>query len=141
MLKTVYKGPADNYITVMQTGGLLSPVNEDSRFNLEIEGGPIFTGGDEYILFLKDISGDKVHSQNRELYRIINPAGRYAIDGDIVPSFADVAGFGWQKTGEWPCSQTPVWERLKQQQHCWALSLFCNSVSLKPCYYETLLSC
>ncbi|MEN9563744.1 MAG: hypothetical protein RIR73_1988, partial [Chloroflexota bacterium] len=48
--------------------------------------------GEEYILFLVDISGDPVHAPNRELYRIVNPFGRYSIQGESVHTYGENFG-------------------------------------------------
>ena len=80
----VYKGSAEQHITVMQTGGSLPAENGDPAMNLVTYDDPLFVAGSEHILFLADISGDPVHGQGRKLYRAINPAGRYEIQGTTV---------------------------------------------------------
>ncbi len=82
----VYKGSADNHIVVMQMGGELPATDGDPAINYMMPGDPIFVRGSEHILFLKDISDDPVHNRgiNRRLYRLVNPAGRYEIQGDKV---------------------------------------------------------
>lgn len=45
----------------------------------EIAADPLFEVGSEHILFLVDITGDGVHSKGRQLYRVVNPMGRYEI--------------------------------------------------------------
>lgn len=51
-------------------------------------GDPLFTRGGEHILFLKNISDDAIHAGNRQLYRIVNPTGRYDIQGGNVVTHA-----------------------------------------------------
>lgn len=50
---------------------------------------PLYKVGEEYILFLVDISGDHIHAPDRELYRIVNPFGRYGIDDENVLSYGE----------------------------------------------------
>ena len=90
----VYKGSVlvGETITVRQTGGSLPGTKDSPARNVALEGNPIFTTGGEHILFLKDISGDRIHAPNRELYRLINPASRYDIQGEAVISHADFVG-------------------------------------------------
>jgi len=82
----IYKGTADEYITVMQTGGAPSVTDSDVKITPSIEGDPIFAAGSEHILFLVDITDDGVQSTTgRKLYRIVNPLGRYEIkDGNLI---------------------------------------------------------
>lgn len=80
----VYKGSSEQHITVMQTGGALPAGDGDPAINIVTPEDPIFVEGHEYMLFLKDISGDAVHGRGRRLYRAVNPAGRYAIQGTEV---------------------------------------------------------
>lgn len=81
----VYKGFAEGSITVMQTGGEIPSENENSPTQkMSTQGDPLFTVGSEHILFLVDISGDDIHAENRILYRIASPAGRYSIQGERV---------------------------------------------------------
>lgn len=86
----VYKGKADEFITVMQTGASVDETTGDSGKNFAINGDPIFTKESEHILFLVDITNDGVHSTGRKLYRIVNPYGRYEIlDGKILAPVTD----------------------------------------------------
>lgn len=80
----VYKGEAEKQITVMQTGGALAAIDGKEPFEMVIDENPIFVSGDEHMLFLKDISGDPIHAKGRKLYRPVNPAGRYLIQGTRV---------------------------------------------------------
>jgi hypothetical protein len=86
----VYKGSVKPSITVMQTGGAVPATDRHAAVNLEVEGNPLFVEGSEHILFLKDISGDRVHGKDREIYRIVNPAGRYTVQGNDVASMREV---------------------------------------------------
>lgn len=80
----VYKGEAEKQITVMQTGGVLAANDGDPAIEMVIDDNPIFVVGDEHILFLVDISNDPIHAKGRQLYRPVNPAGRYLIQGASV---------------------------------------------------------
>lgn len=83
-----YVGQAPTEITVMQTGG----PQPDNPSNIEeFSDDPLYKVGEEYILFLVDISGDAVQAPDRALYRIVNPSGRYAIRGDTVMSYSDIS--------------------------------------------------
>jgi len=79
-----YVGKVPTKILVMQTGGV-DPTG--LRGIEEITDDPFYKIGEEYILFLVDISGDPVHAPDRQLYRIVNPFGRYRIDGITVSSY------------------------------------------------------
>lgn len=88
IIKTYYGKPQSN-ITVMQTGGYDPAVSGSVE---EMVDDPLYKVGEEYILFLVDISGDKVQAPNRELYRIVNPFGRYSVDGQKVYSYGQYTG-------------------------------------------------
>jgi len=83
IIKTYYGKPQSN-VAVMQTGGYDPSVSNSME---EMVDDPLYKVGEEYILFLVDISGDKVQAPNRELYRIVNPFGRYRINGEDVFSY------------------------------------------------------
>ena len=85
----VFKGEVGKQITVLQTGGALPETEEHPAMNLQLEGDPLFEAGVEHVLFLKDISGDKVHAPRRKLYTAVNPAGRYNIQGETVATQAE----------------------------------------------------
>ena len=86
-----YSGTLPAQIYVMQIGG----TSPDGSVLNEFPDDPLYRVGDEYILFMVDISGDKVQAPDRELYRTVNPAGRFLIDGAKVRSFwADPAVAG-----------------------------------------------
>jgi hypothetical protein len=70
----VYKGSAPQQIWIMQTG------NE----SIGVVDGPLFARGEDAILFLVDISDDKIHAHDRALYRVVNPNGRYIVQGTRV---------------------------------------------------------
>jgi hypothetical protein len=82
----VYKGEVGNRITVMQTGGILPETAQHESYRTEISSDRLYEVGTEHVLFLKDISGDRIHAPDRTLYRTVNPAGRYRIDGPRVSS-------------------------------------------------------
>lgn len=81
----IYKGSAGKLITVMQTGGVAG----DTGQHFWLEGEPLYVEGEEVILFLVDVSNDPIHAQGRTLYRIVNPAGRYTIQGSEVLNWAE----------------------------------------------------
>lgn len=83
IIKT-YRGEPRQSISVMQTGGFDPSVSNSIE---EVIDDPLYKVGEEYILFLVDISGDSVQAPNRELYRIVNPFGRYKINGRNVFSY------------------------------------------------------
>ncbi len=80
----IYLGKPSYKITVMQTGGFDPNISSGVE---EIAEDPLYKLGEEYILFLVDISGDHVHAADRELYRIVNPFGRYRIVNEKVVSY------------------------------------------------------
>ncbi len=78
----IYKGSTEKFIAVMQTGSVLQ--------GNSLEGDPLYVRGEESILFLVDISDDPTHAKGRSLYRIVNPAGRYTIQGSQVLNLAEL---------------------------------------------------
>lgn len=81
----VYKGSADESITVMQTGGEIPVENgDDITQKMSPQGDPLYNIDSEHVLFLINISGDEIHAENRVLYRIASPAGRYIVQGERV---------------------------------------------------------
>lgn len=82
----VYKGEVGGLITVMQTGGILPETAQHEAYRTEIGSDRLYEVGTEHVLFLDDISGDRLHAPDRALYRTVNPAGRYRIDGPRVSS-------------------------------------------------------
>jgi len=89
-----YKGSVPSIITVMQTGGQLAATERHPSINMVLDGDPLFVGGQEHVLFLKDISGDEIHAKDRALYQTVNPAGRYDIESGSVAIQADSALLG-----------------------------------------------
>lgn len=81
----VYHGDArvGDRLWVLQTGADLV-TREGKVSRLELEDDPLYGLGDEMVLFLVNISGDPVHAADRELFRTVNPAGRYQIDGGLA---------------------------------------------------------
>lgn len=73
----VYFGKASENITIMQTGGI-DFANPEVRS--EMNDDPLYEIGEEYVLFLVDISGDPIQAPDRELFRIVNPYGRYRVE-------------------------------------------------------------
>jgi len=86
----VYKGLSQKFITVMQTGGRV----DGGEQQFWLEGDPLYIKGEEVILFLVDISNDSIHAKGRALYRTVNPAGRYTIQGFQVLNSADSSSTG-----------------------------------------------
>ena len=86
----VYSGDVPAKITVLQTGGKAPRTKRHPALDLYMEEDPLYVAGTEHVLFLKDISGDAVHAPDRQLYRIVNPAGRYMVDGPRVTAMAKV---------------------------------------------------
>lgn len=82
----IYRGIPRKTISVMQTGGFDPTVSNAIE---EVMDDPFYKIGEEYILFLVDISGDSVQAPNSELYRIVNPFGRYKIDNETVATFGE----------------------------------------------------
>ncbi len=81
----VYSGKAEigDRLWTLQTGGdLLTKSGELAR--LEIAEDPLYKAGEEMILFLVDISDDPVHAGGRSLYRTVNPAGRFLVEGGLA---------------------------------------------------------
>ena len=74
-----FKGESEPFILVLQTGGTLThgPFGRDQKFTIAAD--PLFEKGSEHILFLVDITDDGVHSTGRQLYRVVNPMGRYEL--------------------------------------------------------------
>lgn len=81
----VYRGGATvgERLWVMQTGADLTTTN-GKLARLELAEDPLYGVGDEMVLFLVDISDDSVHAADRELYRTVNPAGRYQVEGSLA---------------------------------------------------------
>jgi hypothetical protein len=66
----------------------------------------------EYILFLKDITGDPIHAKGRTLYRTINPSGRYEVQGQAVKSYAETSVPGQPTTLAELVSLTGTWQSI-----------------------------
>jgi len=77
-----FKGDSAPFITALQTGGTLRKGRLGRAQHFEIAADPLFQEGSEHILFLVDITGDGVHSTGRQLYRVVNPMGRYELEPD-----------------------------------------------------------
>ncbi len=82
-VREVLSGAAPAEITVMQTGGVAPETGA-------VEGpldDPLFQAGEVVVLFLVDISDDPIQAPGRALYRAVNPAGRFRVEGQSVRSF------------------------------------------------------
>ena len=83
-VQAVYSGSIPAEIRVMQTGGA-SPVTGQVEGPID---DPLYAIGEVYVLFLVDASGDPIQALDRELYRIVSPAGRFKVVGTSVRSFS-----------------------------------------------------
>lgn len=88
VIKTYY-GESKKVINVMQTGGFDSTISESV---IEVIDDPLYKIDEEYILFLVDISNDSIHAPGRNLYRIVNPYGRYIIENNNTHSYGEFFG-------------------------------------------------
>jgi hypothetical protein len=79
-----YVGEPSKIITVTQSGGFNPAVSKGVE---EQANDPLYEVGEEYVLFLIDISADQIGAPDRELYRVINPFGRYGVNGKSVFSY------------------------------------------------------
>jgi len=91
-VEKVYSGEVHGNIRIVQTGGKVEATANHRALQLAIDDDPLLVEGSEHIFFLKEISGDPVLAPHRKLYRIVNSAGRYDINGATVLSFSDLAG-------------------------------------------------
>lgn len=84
----VYKGDnkLGDLVTVAQTGGLFPADAGSERANriFEFSEDPLYKLNEEYVLFLWDVSGDKVHAPDRELYLVMTPFARYRVKEDAT---------------------------------------------------------
>jgi hypothetical protein len=78
-----YWGTPPAKLLVMQTGGVLP----SSAETVAMPDDPLYDVGEEYVLFLVDISGDKMHAPDRQLYRVVNPAGRFLVANGRVNNY------------------------------------------------------
>ncbi|MEM9556646.1 MAG: hypothetical protein AAGC60_20470 [Acidobacteriota bacterium] len=85
----VYKGEAEigDRLWVLQTGGDTTNLR-GAPVRLALGEDPLYDLGSELVLFLIDISQDPVHAEGRDLFRTVNPAGRYDVDGGLVSRVA-----------------------------------------------------
>jgi len=79
-----YSGKSPSKLLVMQTGGF----NDDTGAKNEFGDDPLYNVGEEYVLFLIDISGDEIHAPNSELFRVVNPSGRFLIRENTVTNYS-----------------------------------------------------
>ena len=85
----VYKGTVGEQIIVSQTGGRLAATSAYPSMSVELTGDPLFVQGSEHILFL--VGPTEIGGQ-QQVFRPVNPAGRYEIRGSKVSSPADFFG-------------------------------------------------
>ena len=85
-VEDVYKGSVSKgaIMTIMQTGGRLIATDQYKAQGVTLADDPLFVKGGDHILFLKSITGDSLHVPQRDLYRVVNPAGRYDVHGETV---------------------------------------------------------
>ncbi len=90
----VYRGDirSGGYVRVLQTGGYARKTADHPELQIALDDDPLLLEDSDHVFFLKEISGDPVLAPQRELYRIVNSAGRYDIRGDAVSSFSILAG-------------------------------------------------
>ena len=81
-----YTGKSTSEIMVMQTGGP-NPQNPENITQMMDD--PLYQLGEEYVLFLVDISGDSVQAPDRTLYRVVNPSGRYQLKAGAVEAYGE----------------------------------------------------
>lgn len=106
----VYRGDLSvgDRIDVMQTGGELA-TRQGEISVLELAEDPLYLPGDEMVLFLVDISGDNVHAKGRSLFRTVNPAGRYQVEGGLVAQIpSDLSAASTFKTGDLGALETDI---------------------------------
>ncbi len=107
----VYKGSAEDSITVTQTGALAGTVPADVRA-LTIFGNPIYTVGSEHILFL--LESPRRDNSDHPMYVIANPFGRYEIkDGDLITP-ADVLAGSEAISSSLPATLDELVEQIRQ---------------------------
>lgn len=81
-----YVGKSTSEIMVVQTGG---PNPNNPNNIMQMVDDPLYQVGEEYILFLVDISGDSIQAPDRTLYRVVNPSGRYQISDGAVEAYGE----------------------------------------------------
>lgn len=85
----VYKGAVGDQLVVSQTGGRLPATDAYPSLNVVLPGNPLFVPGSEHILFL--VGPTEIGGQ-QQVFRPVNPAGRYEIRGAKASSPADFFG-------------------------------------------------
>lgn len=88
----VFRGDVPELINVIQTGGTVPENANHPTLQVEVGDDPLLVRGREYVLFLQEINDDSVLAPHRKVYRIVNSAGRYDINGDKVVSYSDLPG-------------------------------------------------
>jgi hypothetical protein len=80
-------GKSSKTINISQTGGFDPSISKGVE---EMIDDPLYKIGEEYILFLRNVSDNSVDESISELYRIVNPFGRYLIENNIVASYGEM---------------------------------------------------
>ncbi len=96
----VYNGDVQvgDRLWVLQTGAdLMTHQGKVSR--MELAEDPLYEKGDEMVLFLVNISSDPVHAGDRELYRTVNPAGRYQVQGGLAARLGEAEKVAFLELG------------------------------------------
>jgi hypothetical protein len=88
----VYLGNVPGTIRVIQTGGEVAENDNHPDLLLEVGDDPLLEVGKEHVLFLQEVTGDPVLAPNHIVYRIVNSAGRYDIDGNKAVSHSTISG-------------------------------------------------
>ena len=91
-VEDVYKGsvPRGANMPIMQTGGRLTATDQYKAQDVTLADDPLFLKEGDHILFLKSITGDPLHAPQRDLYRVVNPAGRYDVHGETLVTHTHV---------------------------------------------------
>ncbi|MDP9120089.1 MAG: hypothetical protein M3O15_01780 [Acidobacteriota bacterium] len=91
-VETVYRGEVEGNLRLVQTGGKVEATANHPALEIALYDDPLLVEGSEHIFFLKNISGDPMLAPHHKVYRIINSAGRYDIQGGTVVSHSDIPG-------------------------------------------------
>ena len=85
-VEDVYKGSVTKgaIMTIMQTGGMQTAMDQYRAQDVTLADDPLLVKEGDHILFLKSITGDPLHAPNQNLYRVVNPAGRYDVHGETL---------------------------------------------------------
>ena len=85
-VEDVYKGSVTRgaNMPIMQTSGMQTAMDQYPAQDVTLADDPLFVKEGDHILFLKSITGDRLHAPQRDLYRVVNPAGRYDVHGETL---------------------------------------------------------